>query len=920
VTRRRAIIAGGMCLLIIGLVLGATLAQAPADTAPTAAFSKTETITRIHHNADGTDTTADTRTFSVSVDRTDNLRGGSIINVDWSGAHPTLGKVADPNSSAASLTEYPVVLLQCRGDDTAGNPTDPSTCWTDTMDERSHQTSDLYPPWRVDRYETAANKQQVVGYPNPVPADCPLQPTSPTDRFVPLNALDGTVFRPLGLTHSRDTVCGPVLAPEMITVESPQTPPGNVTYGASDAQGAGVAKFVVLSADENASLGCSQTIKCSLVVIPIMGISCDVTGSGVTDPDVAAQANQECRATGRNGQGQVLAQASEFFVDPAVTGEFWWSQSNWRNRVTIPITFGTPESICSSDASRVAIDMFGSELMSQANDQWAPAFCTDPTRYPFRHVILSEPQAKTVVATGGGEVALDSEPPPDPYPMTVVNAPIAVSGFGISYEIDDANGTPYHNLKLTPRLLAKLLTESYPPSLDLKAAYAALPTSDPYAAMASNPVDITSDPEFQALNPGLGIHATTSAGSSSTLFALAGTSDEIFALTSYINADPEARAWLNGAPDPWGMVVNPGYKNISLPVQLWPLLDTFTSPNISFFSSCLLPEQWKALPPQPVGPLVASPMQFLSLITQAVQYARSNSHTRCTTIQDLSGAVIQATLSTPPRQTPGFRFILGLTALGDANFVQLDNAALQSHSDVSNFTTKFTDASNRTFVQPTTDSMKAAMALAKPNETTGMWQLNYNDLRGPQGTGAYPGTLPVFATVPTKGLSTTDAGNIAQFLRFAAGAGQTPGDNVGQLPAGYLPLTAGNGLAPLVSFTLRAADAVAAQDGELPSLSGAPTTTTTTPTQTHTTSPPTVVTNPVQVPPPVPTSTVKVLPMPSSSSPTPVIIRPAGVTGSLYSSYGGLALPILLLVAFGTAMTGALVRFIMLLVAGRSRQ
>jgi hypothetical protein len=917
VTRRRAFIAGGTTLLLVALVLGTTLATAPADPAPTAAFSKTETISRVHHNADGTDVTADTRSFSVSANRTDDLRGGSIIDVTWSGAHPTLGRVGNPNSSAAEFSEYPVALLQCRGDDTQNAPTDPSTCWTDTMQDRSHQTGELYPPWRVDRYATAADKQQLVGYPSPVPPKCG-PPVVPTDRFIPFIASDGTIYRPLGLSHSRDLNCGPVLAPEMITVESPQTPPGNTTFGDSDAQGAGSAKFVVVSADQNASLGCSATVKCSLVVIPIMGISCDVTGAGVP-ADQVNSVDTECRATGRNAPGQLLATASEFFVDAAVTGEFWWSASNWRNRITIPITFGTQESVCAND-NRVPIDMFGSELMSQANDQWVPAFCTDPSRYPFRHVLLSEPQAKAVIAAGTGDVALDSEPPADPYPKPVVNAPIAISGFGISYEVDDANGQPYHNLKLTPRLLAKLLTESYPPSFDLKAAYAALPASNPYAALAHNPVDITTDPEFEALNPGVGNHSLNASPTSSTLLALAGTSDVIDALTAYINADPEARAWLNGTPDPWGMVVNPGYKSIALPVQLWPLLDTFTSPNVSYFAGCLLPEQLKLLTPQPVGPLVASPMQSLRLVAQAVQYANSNSHTRCTTVTDLSGAVVLANLSAAGRQTPGTRFMLGLTALPDADFVELDNAALQTHSSITNPTAQFTDASNRTFVAPSGDSLKAAMALAKPNETTGMWQISADDLRGPQGSGAYPGTMPVFASVPTTGLSTSDAGNIAQFLRFAVGDGQTPGVDKGQLPAGYLPLTAANGMATLVSYTLRAADAVAAQDGELPGLV-APTTTPA-PTRTQTTSGGNLSATGLPNPPPpapVPTSTVKVLPIPSSS-PTPVIIQPVGVTGSLYSRYGGWALPVVLLISLTTALLGLGARFFMVLSDLRRRR
>jgi hypothetical protein len=906
--RRRAVIAGGLTLLILGLILGVTLAQ--ADSTPAPAFSKTVPISRVHRNADGTETTVDSRDFTVTVDKTSGLRGNGIINVTWSGAHETRARAADPNSSSAEFTEYPVVLLECRGDDSPGNPTDPSTCFTETMDERSHQTSDVFPPWRLDRYATAADKQQVVGYPDPLPEHCP-PPTSPTDRFVPFTALDGTVYRPLGTALSRTDVCGNVLAPEMVTVEQPLAPPGNTTFGNSDRNGDGDAKFVVVSSDENASLGCSDTVKCSLVVIPIEGISCDFTALPA-DPDQADQAKRECQATGQGAPDQVLATPAEFYVDPAVTGEFWWSESNWRNHVTVPLSFTVPTGVCGSD-TRVSLDMFGSELMNQANVQWSALFCQDPTKFKYRHVRLGEPQAKDVISQGQGDVALVSNAPPDGYPNPTVSAPIAVSGFAISYKIDDGKGVPFHDLRLNPRLLAKLLTESYPSEGDdLVAAYAAAPASNPYRAMAHNPFNLLLDPEFVALNPGVNrlLHDSSGGAATSTLLALSGTSDVIRALTSYINADPEARAWLNGAPDPWGMVVNPGYKNIALPVELWPLSDTFATNTVSYFSSCLLPEQWQALTPQPLGPLVASPQNTLALITQQVQYASPNAHVKCSTVQDQSGAVVLATLGPTGRQTPGHRFMLGITDLADAEFVQLDNAALQTHSNITNFTNQFSDDSGRTFVTPSEDSMRAAMALAKPDETSGTWVMPYDALRGSAGTGAYPGTLPIFAAVPTKGLPSTDAAEIAQFLKFAAGDGQVEGTGPGQLPPGYLPLTTANGMADEISYTLRAADAVAAQDGELPSLVAGTGTPTPTPSVRQTTTQPVTVLPPVQ--PSTSTSSVRVIPFPSAST-TPVPAKPVGVTSDITSSYGGWALPAILVISLGAALVGAVIRFIMLL-------
>ena len=68
------------------------------------------------------------------------------------------------------------------------------------------------------------------------------------------------------------------------------------------------------------------------------------------------------------------------------------------------------------------------------------------------------------------------------------------------------------------------------------------------------------------------------------------------------------------------------------------------------------------------------------------------------------------------------------------------------------------------------------------------------------------------------GTAPTDAADFATLLRFIAGPGQTPGTGTGQLPAGYLPLTAANHLGAQAAYTLVAADAVAAQNGQVPPL------------------------------------------------------------------------------------------------------
>jgi len=76
----------------------------------------------------------------------------------------------------------------------------------------------------------------------------------------------------------------------------------------------------------------------------------------------------------------------------------------------------------------------------------------------------------------------------------------------------------------------------------------------------------------------------------------------------------------------------------------------------------------------------------------------------------------------------------------------------------------------------------------------------------------------VYAAIPTSGLPADAATDYSDLLTFAAGPGQTPGNGVGQLPPGYLPLTAADGLGGLAAFTVAAAADVAAQNGQVPPL------------------------------------------------------------------------------------------------------
>ena len=56
-----------------------------------------------------------------------------------------------------------------------------------------------------------------------------------------------------------------------------------------------------------------------------------------------------------------------------MTGQLWWTASNWRNRIAVPLTFAPSAGAC--DVVSVGVDrvLYGSEALLQATQQWSPS-------------------------------------------------------------------------------------------------------------------------------------------------------------------------------------------------------------------------------------------------------------------------------------------------------------------------------------------------------------------------------------------------------------------------------------------------------------------------------------------------------------------------------------------------------------------
>ncbi len=206
-----------------------------------------------------------------------------------------------------SEEEYPVVLMMCRGSATATvgkNPITPQTCWTQTPAER------VQPACQTTRRLATSRSRPTASTCTPRPQTAGRVGGRPGERCPPACS---SVRRPGPSTGCRSS-------PPAGTVQ--HRPEGLRRAAAGGAEhrerpGAGQhhlrrlrtsaatdrPTFRITTAETNQSLGCSSTVPCALVVIPIMGISCDPAAHSLPPAD------RPPSDAGRAGLRAVLARA-----------------------------------------------------------------------------------------------------------------------------------------------------------------------------------------------------------------------------------------------------------------------------------------------------------------------------------------------------------------------------------------------------------------------------------------------------------------------------------------------------------------------------------------------------------------------------------------------------------------------------------
>jgi hypothetical protein len=516
--------------------------------------------------------------------------------------------------------------------------------------------------------------------------------------------------------------------------------PMNTSYATTSKKGTGQLDIQIMTLAENQFLGCSVHHRCSLVIVPSQG------GDTLSSP---AKCHDHSLDFGGTDVGQ--------FAFSSQTGS-----CSWAKRIIVPLRFAPAPANCPLKSA--AFSAIGSPMLLRAMNQWRAGLCTtaNPMAFTF-NAAITEPAAVADLPTGFGDIALTTRPGPGHISgkKSYTYAPIAISSVAVAYWVDNpVTGQPVRNLKLNPRLLAKLLTQSYnfanigcgngrPPPKKIGCDN----------AVDRNPFSLFDDPEFKRLNPK--VQEPIGFGSTYQIPTVeSGHSDMTFEVTRWIADNPDGNGFMRGQFDQWGMHVNTNYLGLKYP------LDSFTG--------------------QDSYPLIAhkySPVFPLSLVAS---YQVQNWEPGTDWEKDQFG-----NFPKDPIQVPGERALFAVLDYGDAAAFRFPCARILNHS--------------RHYVAPSARSMAAAIPSLRDAGGNHITQrVNYTK----QSAGAYPLTMVIYAMVPTSGEKPAKAASIARFLDYVVSRGQRPGVLPGDLAPGYLPLTA-----KMRAQTLRAATLVRNQKG-----------------------------------------------------------------------------------------------------------
>jgi hypothetical protein len=573
--------------------------------------------------------------------------------------------------------------------------------------------------------------------------------TFPPYASIPFRAEDGTVVSSVNVVNGT-----PVRSDVDVNTNQffTQFTTNEVSWVGTGATGENSINFEIQTVSEAPGLGCGKARREGSVVVSVQDCWLVVLPRGTAD----------------NGETSIIR-----------SGLFW---DSWQHHIAVKIQFRPVGVRCQIGTAEKPIA--GSELMTQAIASWQPQLCLQENGAAFViNTGSDEDAAFKASKTTSNPLALTSRPLADTATDPNVYAPIGVSGAAIVFNIDrnvipfgevpsgvrEREATPFTEMKLTPRLVAKLLTASYIRSLPAGADLSYMGyqgVDDP----GENALNLTKDPDFLQWNDPEWAYQLINGPAVADALMPTGRSDLAWTLWSYVMADAEARQFLNGVPDEWGMRVNPWYStnpsfNPTGVGKVYPR-DDFPKSDPVKIESTLISD-----PINGIGELnLVTYRPYTTDFETGAYYAlRSDG----LVVGSWQGGLSQR-WGKSPRNVIGSRKVIALTTTGSAAKFSTVTASLLNPAGQ--------------FVAPSVASLSAAVTAMTPTENSAVVGLDLGSSAAKSATTAYPLTMPVYAAINPLMDDAPLRAVYADFIRFAAQSGQTPGNELGQLPSGYSPI------------------------------------------------------------------------------------------------------------------------------------
>ncbi|MEI8240345.1 MAG: hypothetical protein WCI22_13100, partial [Actinomycetota bacterium] len=498
---------------ITGVAAAATFAATPGSQGVDTAIAPTKSVA----TANGA---GDFSNLAVTVNQTKNLTN-QTVSITWTGGTPT-------KQGPGRFGQDYLQIFQCWGDDDGTNANNPGPPPAQCEQGATDGTYAGLPQGLYPNGFALSRIISRVPWPNYDPSVGYLDPKDNYGKnvWMPFKPVNGdAVPVQFDVKFNPSVVGGSYwLNPFFNIITTNEI--GGATTG-SDGKGAEL--FQVLTGVESSGLGCGQKVepvtgggtkvpKCWIVVVPRGSAAQENAGTPFTDP----------------------AESYGVYTSPL-------SPSAWAHRIAIPLEFNPVDSPCALGADELRIS--GSEVALPAIASWQVPLCGRTDLQPFSYAPVSDDSARLQLSSGvvgGPSMIVVSKPMStvnaDPA-SPVVYAPISLSGLVIGFNIErnpglEASaemralaGVRVAKIHLTPRLIAKLLTQSYGGAVSLGGA-------QPYPWVKTTPAHLGLDPDFLQFNPEFAQLQIADQRAFSGLAIEGGNSDAAEQVWKYVLADP----------------------------------------------------------------------------------------------------------------------------------------------------------------------------------------------------------------------------------------------------------------------------------------------------------------------------------------------------------------------------------------------